>query len=120
MITLIKDLPDNIIGFKYEGEITSDDYETVLYPAIEAGLKRSKELRVLCQMAEDLEEIDFGAAWDDTKIGLRYFKDWEKIAFVSDRKWLNRSIVAMGFLMPGHVRTYTNKELDEAIKWLAE
>ncbi len=41
MITLIENLPDNIIGYKYDGDVTTADYETVLFPAVEMQLKKA-------------------------------------------------------------------------------
>lgn len=120
MITLIKDLPADIIGFKFKGKVTAKDYESVLMPAFKAAAKRSKELKVLWQMTKSFESFTMGAAWDDMQIGLKYFRDWKKVAFVSDKKWMNHTVSAFGFLIPGHVRTFSNKKLDDAVKWLQE
>ncbi len=120
MITIIKNLPAPIIGFKYEGKVTAKDYETVLYPAFRRTLKLKKKLRVLCQMEKSFDGFSFGAAKDDMQMGLKYFHDWEKIAFVSDKKWLNKTVEAFGFLIPGHVRSFKNKKISEAITWLEE
>ena len=40
MIELIPDLPENVLGFSAKGEVTVEDYETVLIPAVEARIKR--------------------------------------------------------------------------------
>ena len=71
-------------------------------------------------MDESFKGFSLGAAKDDMKMGIKYFRDFKKIAFVSDKKWMNRTVMAFGFLIPGHVRTFKNKKLDDAIKWLLE
>jgi hypothetical protein len=75
---------------------------------------------VLLQLGEKFTRFDLGALKDDMEIGLKYFKDWKKNAVVSDKDWMNHTVKAFGFLMPGKVRTFENKEMDAAIKWLSE
>jgi hypothetical protein len=41
MITLIKNIPDDIVGFSYGEEVTAADYETVVFPAVDAAAKKS-------------------------------------------------------------------------------
>ena len=120
MITLIKNLPGNIIGYSYDGEVTAADYEKVLFPAIEAGVKKSKALNVLCLLGENFKGFKLGALKEDMEIGIKYFKDWKKIAFVSDKEWMNHVVDAFGFLVPAKVKTFNNKEMNAAIQWLSE
>ena len=47
MLTIINDLPDNVLGVSGEGKITGKDYETVLIPAIAEKFKANKKLRML-------------------------------------------------------------------------
>jgi hypothetical protein len=54
------------------------------------------------------------------EIGIKYFKDWKKIAFVSDKEWMNHIVDAFGFLVPAKVKTFENKEMNAAIQWLSE
>lgn len=61
MITVIKNLPENIMGFRYEGQVTGEDYESVLLPAVTIAFKQNKSLKVLCQLAEDFEGFHFSA-----------------------------------------------------------
>lgn len=118
MITLIKKLPVNIIGFKYDGKVTANDYETILFPAIESAFVKSKDLKMLCQMADCFEGFKAGAVLDDIQLGIKYFRDWKKIAFVSKKKWMNHAVRTFGFLIPGQVKSFKKKK--EAIHWLSE
>lgn len=120
MITLIKNLPDDIIGFNYNEEVTAADYESVVFPAVEAVVKKNKDPKVLLRLDEHFQGFKLGAMKDDMEIGFKYFKEWKRIAFVSDKEWLNHTVNAFGFLMPAKVKTFENKEMDAAIKWLSE
>ena len=49
--------------------MTSEDYEKVLIPAVEAKLKKNKKVRLLNHLGEDLQGFYAGAMWEDTKAG---------------------------------------------------
>ena len=120
MIHIIKDLPDHILGFVVSGTVTGKDYETVLIPAVEAELKESPKVRMLYQIDADFVSYDLGAMWDDTKIGLKHLKAWERIALVTDSEWIGKAMHIFGFAIPGQVRIFTNDELSAAKEWLSE
>jgi hypothetical protein len=119
MIIQLSNLPNNILGFDFTGEVTNHDYESVVYPVLESYSKQKNKIRILCQFDKSFQKFDLGAIWDDTVISIKHFLDWEKVAIVSDLNWLNHTFKALGFLMPGHLRTYSNSEREKAIKWLS-
>lgn len=120
MVELVAGLPENVLGFRGIGRVTSEDYERVLIPAVEAKLAENKKLRLLYYLGEDFEGFDAGAMWDDTKVGLRHITAWERIAIVTDVEWLRVSAKIFGFVMPAHVRVFKNSEIDEAIEWVSK
>ena len=120
MITLIENLPENIVGLKYEGHVTAADYESVIFPALERASGESKDLKILCQLTDKFKGFDLGALKDDFEIGIKYFRNWNKIAFVSENEWMNHTVKALGFLIPAQIRTFKKTAMDEAIKWLSD
>ena len=120
MIKLIPDLPGNILGFDASGKVTGKDYETVLIPAVEAKLKDFPKVRLLYHLGSDFSGYDMGAMWDDTKIGLKHLKSWERIAVVTDTEWIRSAVYLFGFTIPGHMRVFKNDELSKAKEWLSE
>ena len=67
MLEPLSDLPDSVLGFRASGELTAEDYRTVLEPAVAAALKTRDKLRLLYILGEDLDGLSAGAAWQDTK-----------------------------------------------------
>jgi hypothetical protein len=120
MIRHIENIPGNIIAFRYEGEVTAADYESVVFPALAAEFKNKRKFKVLLQLADNFEGFNFGALKDDMEVGLKYFANWEKIAFVSEKEWLNHTVKAFGFLIPAQLHSYKNDQIPDAIKWLSE
>jgi hypothetical protein len=120
MIELIQDVPDNVIAFKFTGKVTGDDYETVLIPAMEAALEKYDKVRALAQMGPEFSGFEASAMWDDAKVGLKHYTNWEKIALVTDVEWVIHSVKVFGVLVPGEVKLFSNDQLAAALAWVAE
>jgi len=91
MLEIIEGLPDNAVGFTAKGNVTAEDYETVLIPAVEEKLKKHEKVRLLYHLGEEFERFEAGAMWDDAKVGLGHITDWEKIAIVTDVNWIQQA-----------------------------
>lgn len=100
MIEALTDIPTNVIAFACEGRVTSRDYETVLVPAVESGLKQNDKLRLCYQIGPDFSGIDLGAMWEDFEVGTRHLLWWERIAVITDVDWIRRMLGAFNFVMP--------------------
>ena len=118
MIKPLKDLPENILGFEAHGEVTAEDYETVLIPAIDEALEKYKKIRLLYHVGADFTGFTAGAMWDDTKVAVKHLGAWEKVALVTDVHWLSNTIRCCGFLIPAQVKLFANNEINEARHWI--
>ncbi len=120
MLERIQELPDNVLGFEAKGEVTGADYETVLIPAVEDMLARQKVIRFLYFLGNEFTGFDVKAMWDDAKVGLQHLNSWERIAVVSDVRWIHTTMNAFRFVIPGYVRVFRTSELAEAKQWICE
>jgi hypothetical protein len=121
MLERISDLPEPVVGIRASGEVTGDDYKTVLVPAVEGALKGGHKVRLLYVLGGDVKGLGFtaGAAWQDTKVGLGHYSSWEKVAVVSDKDWLRHSVDIFGYLIPGEVKAFALDQEAEARTWIA-
>jgi len=120
MITLYHDVPDKVAAFRASGEVTADDYEKVLIPAVEEKLSRHKKIGLLYHLGPDFTGFTAGAVWDDARIGSRHLASWDRIALVSDVPWIRHLVQVLRFVIPGTVRVYGNDELPDAKRWVSE
>lgn len=120
MIRLIPDLPDNVIGFEAVGEVHAGDYENVLDPAIERARQSHDKLRLLYVLGDEFSGYSGGAMWEDTKLGLKNWTSWEKIAVVTDKKSFADGIKVFGWMVPGDIKVYPTDQLDDATKWVGD
>lgn len=120
MLEIIEHLPDNTLGVRAVGEVTAEDYENVLIPELEARLGRHDRLRFLYVLGEEFEGFSAKAVWDDTRVGMRHLTRFDRIAVVSDTNWIRRTMQAVGFVVPGDLRVFSNADLGEAVSWISE
>jgi hypothetical protein len=120
MLTIINDLPDNVLGVSGEGKITGKDYETVLIPAIAEKFKTNKKLRMLYHLGVNFTGFDLSAMLDDAKMGMKHLSAWDRIALVSDHEMMNTFAKFFGHMLSCELRIYKNAEMGEAKKWITE
>ncbi len=122
MLTMIGDLPSNVVGVEADGQVTAEDYERLLVPAFEQARAATPggKVRVLYVLLDDFPEYTPGAIWEDTKLGLGHLTSWERIAVVCDADWLGKFLHAFAWMVPGEIRSFDLDGLDAARAWISE
>jgi SpoIIAA-like len=120
MIELLSGLPDGVLGIEAKGQVTGEDYERVLIPAVERELESRDKIRLLYVLGPGFDGYSAAAMWDDAKIGMSHPFSWERIAVVTDHDAYRRLVKGFGFLVPGEVRVFAVAELDAARAWIGE
>lgn len=120
MIEIIKTLPEHVLGVRATGEVTKDDLETVLIPAMDKLVERSGAIHYLLVLDTDVKNWDFGAWVSDAKMGLKYFTKWHKIAVVTEQEGVRTFTSGFSAVVPGEARSYTHAQLQEATDWVVE
>jgi len=120
LLRLIPDLPDHVLGVSAHDEVTGEDYESILVPAIENKAASHHRLRLLYVLGPEFTGFTGAAAWEDAKVGMRHFTAFERIAVVTDVDWVARMVRAFGFVLPGDVRVYDSASAAQAQSWVCE
>jgi SpoIIAA-like len=122
MIERLNDMPPGTLGFRAAGEIEREDYDEVLVPELRRAVESGTGLRTL-YVIEDLDEIEPGALWADSKLGfdlgVRHHDAWVRSAIVTDIAWMARATKLFAWMMPGEARVFPRAELEAAKAWVA-
>lgn len=118
MIEKLTGLPENVLGIEAKGEVTDDDYDNVLIPAVEAHLEHQDKIRLLYVMGDEFDGYTMGAMWDDTRLGFKHLRSWEKIAIVTDDKNILRTMKMFGWMVPGEFKAFGDSDIDAAKEWI--
>jgi hypothetical protein len=121
MIERLADMPAGTIGLRASGEVTGNDYRTVLEPALREATEAGG-VRLLYVVDSDFK-MSAGAYGEDAKtgleLGLRHLSAWRRTAIVTDVEWVAKSVRAFAWLTPGELRIWGMDGLDEAREWVA-
>jgi hypothetical protein len=122
MIERLTDMPVGTTGFRVAGEIEREDYDQVLMPELQRALEAGGGLRTL-YVVDDLDEIEPGALWADSKLGfnlgIRHHEAWVRSAIVTDIEWMARATKLFAWMIPGEARVFPLAELERAKAWVA-
>jgi stage II sporulation SpoAA-like protein len=119
MITILNDLPGNVAGFRASGEVTKDDYKTVVEPHVEELVSKTGELNFLLQLDTDVENFTMGAWLQDALLGIRNITKWHRAAIVTDSETIIKLTSAFSFLIPGEFKGFKKAEYAQAALWVA-
>lgn len=115
---ILEGYAEDVVALKALGHITSEDYEEVLIPKVEAVIQAHGEVKLLYWCGEDFSGFSAGAAWDDARFGISHMGSFSKVAFVSDISWLRESVKLFGPLLPAPVQVFSNDSIEKAKEWI--
>ena len=117
MLQLLEDLPEHVVGVRATGNVTKEDIETVLIPAIDALVAKTDKINYLLILETDLSNWDFGAWVSDAKLGIQNFTKWTKIAVVSDTE-ISCYLIVYNFIICSCRNNSTGNDRCKSYKYL--
>lgn len=118
MLDVTFDPDKKLITVLASGHVTHQDYETDMIPTVEAAAAREEKIRLIYILGPDFEGFGAHAMWDDTKLGLRHFSSFTKVAAVTDNVLMQNAVRAFGVLMPAEVRAFDLADREAAEAWI--
>ena len=119
MISKIENVPSNVAAFRAIGNVSKEDYDNVLIPAIDALVEKQDKINFLLVLDTSLSNFSLAALAKDLGVGVKHFTKWHKMAIVSESKPINIFTDLFSFIAPGEAKGYTHAELPDAIKWVS-
>jgi hypothetical protein len=118
MIEQLQSGSSRIVAVKLRGRLHDADYRAFV-PILDAAVASQGKVRLLAQF-EDFHGWDLHAAWDDLKLGVRHYADFERVAVVGDRTWEAWIAVVLKPFTRAAVKYFDASEIAAARDWLRE
>lgn len=118
MLKISEESEGNILILEAESKLTDEDYKQVFIPRLEAIIQEHGQVRLLLDMGDPFQGWKPKAAWDDAYFGLTHRKDFEKIAVIADRRWVEWAFRLSAPLFPGEKKVFSPSERAEAHRWI--
>lgn len=120
MLQIIKDLPSHVVGIHAVGIVRDEEMERVLMPLVVELDKQEGKINYLLVLETSTPNFTWDAWLKDMKLGFNHFKDWKKIAIVTDQKgimWFNDIFRTF---IHGNSKGFPLDKLDEAVQWISK
>lgn len=122
MIELLPDAPEGVTCIRVSGHLTGAELRSIR-PAISAQLEAGREIRIVEIIADDYQGFGPGGLLEDLKLGLGtvlpHHSSFAKIAIVTDKEWVTRTLHAIAWLVPGELAVFGLDEIERATQWAA-
>jgi len=120
MLQIIKDLPSHVVGIHAFGKVKDEEMEQVLMPLICELDKREEKINYLLVLETGVPDFTWGAWLKDMKLGFNHFKEWKKIAIVTDQKGMMWANGIFRTFIHGNSKGFPLNKLDEAVQWISK
>ncbi len=107
---------DDVVAVRISGELTKDDYER-LTPLIEQKIQEHGNIKMFFEM-EDVENVDYGAMWEELKFDARNSDKISKVAVVGDRSSESLLTRIKNNLTTAETKFFNREDRDAALKWI--
>ena len=119
MIEQIKNLPDNMVGFRASGEVTKDDFD-IVHKKVEQLVDKTGKLNYMLFLDTPPSEFTVGAWWEDALLGIKNITKWNRAAIISDSETVDKFTTVFSKVMPGEFKVFQKNDLERAIDWTSE
>ena len=117
MFRILESGVNSVIEMEVKGDVTKDDYER-LEEAIKEKLKETDKVNILCKITE-LSSITAKAILADFKIGVKHYRNINRMAVVSAKEWIEWWS-KLGAILPVEIKHFNTDEIDQAWNWIKD
>jgi hypothetical protein len=119
MVELMKDLPPHVAAYRASGIVHKDEYEQIVMSRVDEVAEKYGKINFLVLLETDMQDYSFAAFIDYVKVSFEHFTKWNRMAIVTDQHWLAKAYEILSYLVPGEIRGYKVKELEDAKNWVS-
>ena len=118
MLELKKDELGNFYELKIDGKVTRQELLEV-FSLMEQAFKMEKKIKLL-KWVHNFNGLELAGLWDDLKFAFGHWNDYEKVAVVTNKKWMGNIANIVTPLYPCPVEVFDESNRESARDWLAE
>lgn len=120
MIEQIKNLPENMVGFRALAMVTKEDFESIIMPEVEKAVAKTGKLNFMLVLDTNVKDFTVGAWIQDALLGLKNLTKWHRAAIVTDDTAIHQFTTIFSALVPGEFKGFKKIDMDLAVAWVSE
>ena len=111
-------LDTDTLGFYVTGNVTREEYKQHI-PTIEQKIDFHGKINLYCEV-EAVNHVELQAVLEDFKMYFKHFRDFEKIAIITNNDALTKTIVIGEYISSARIKTFTCSQKELALEWVYE
>ena len=119
MIQQLTDVPANMVAFKASGEVTKEDFENIVLPAVKKLVDATGELNYMLVLETSVKNFTAGAWMKDALLGIQNLTKWNRAAIITDSEGIKTFTDIFSKLMIGEFKGYSHSEQAAAVQWVS-
>ena len=119
MFELIEGMPPDVLAIEAVGNVTHEDYRSILIPKAEAMMAEGP-IKMIFVIGKEFSGYDLEALWDDGAFGIKHWREFKRIAVVGDQAWMRAAVSIFAPFFPAEVRLFNLSELSAAKDWIID
>jgi hypothetical protein len=117
VLEAIEDLPPGVIGVRAIGLFSVADYTAMIEPELARIKANHDRLRLVLHLGPKFEGFGEGA-WGELTSEIRH-TPFHRGAVITDDDMVRNGIFVLKWVLHGSVRTFRDRDYDEAVSWVA-
>ena len=119
MVELLSDFPPHVAAYRAAGAVSKEEYEQVVMNRIDHVAKQYDRINFLVLLETSMTNYSITALLDYIKVSFEKYSKWNRMAIVSDERWLRIAYETLNYVVPGEIRTYRIAEFEAAKEWVS-
>jgi hypothetical protein len=119
MVELLKDFPPHVAAYRAAGQVEKEEYEQIVMARVNEIADNYGKINFLVLLETDMQNYTLPAFLDYLKVSFQHFTEWNRMAIVTDQKWVEKAYDALSYLVPGVINGFELKQFEEAKEWVS-
>jgi len=119
MVELLADFPAHVAAYRATGSVSKEEYRDVVISRVNEVALQFRHINFLVRLETDMDNYSIGAFLKYLKVSFQHFSKWNRMAIVSDERWVRTAYDTLSLLVPGEIRGYPLAQYEEAKAWVS-
>lgn len=119
MVEILEGFPGHVAAYKASGAVSKEEYEQVVMARVDQVADLYGKINFLVYLETDMSNYSIGAFMKYLKVSFEHFTKWNRMAIVTDERWLRVAYDIVGILVHGEIRSYPLGDLKSAKQWVS-
>lgn len=120
MLREMKNTPNTMVGFFATAEVTNDEFDKIVLPAVHEFVQRTDRLNYLFVLCTPMKQITIPELMNEALLKLNTQDKWNRAAVVTDSSEITWVTEAFKKVVSGEFKAFTYDNLIDAIHWAGE